>query len=57
MGRPFTSTLDIVASLVHLNLKYHNVHDEPVKVSSNLYGEKGYTRLYSEIKRREKEKL
>lgn len=36
LGRSFITTLDAIASLVHLNLKYHNVHDKPVIVCADL---------------------
>lgn len=29
-------TLNVVASLVHLKMKYHNVHDEPVTICDDL---------------------
>lgn len=29
-------TLDVVASLVHLKMKYHNVHGEPVTICDDL---------------------
>lgn len=31
-------TLDVIASPGHLKLKYHNVHDEPITISADLYG-------------------
>lgn len=34
------TTLDVVASLVHLKLKYHNVLDEPVTINVDLFGVK-----------------
>lgn len=37
LERPFTTTLGIVASLVHMKMKYHNIHDEPVTICVNLY--------------------
>lgn len=32
LGRPFATMMDVMASLVHLELKYHNVHDEKAKI-------------------------
>lgn len=40
MRIPFTTTLDDVASLVHLKLKYHNLQGEPITVNVDLEGEK-----------------
>lgn len=40
LGRSFTTTLDALASLVHLKPKYHNINDELTMISANLYGEK-----------------
>lgn len=36
----FTKTLDGVASLVHLKVKFHNLHDEPIIVNVDLVGAK-----------------
>lgn len=36
LGRPFTTTLDIVVSPVHLKLKYQNLHREPVILRADL---------------------
>lgn len=36
MGRTFTVVLDFVASLVHLKLKYYNLHEEPTDLHVNL---------------------
>lgn len=33
---PFSSTLDAMASPFHLKLKYHNDHDEPMKICSDI---------------------
>lgn len=30
IGRSFAETLDVVASPIHLKMKYHNIYDEPV---------------------------
>lgn len=40
LDRPFAAALDIVASPVHLKLKFHNLHGEPVIINVNLEGEK-----------------
>lgn len=37
MGRAFATTLDTVVSLVHIKMKYHNIHDKHLKIYSNLY--------------------
>lgn len=37
LGRPFTEMLNVVASLVHLKLKYHNVYDESTMICVNPY--------------------
>lgn len=37
LGRPLSKTLDVVESIVHLKLKYHKVHDEPVRVCIDLF--------------------
>lgn len=34
--KPFTLTLDVVALLVHLKLKFHNLHDEPLTINADL---------------------
>lgn len=36
IGMPFIVILDAVASLVQVNLKYHNVHDEMVMINVEL---------------------
>lgn len=38
--------LDVVASLVNLKNKYHNIHDELVTISTDLSGEK---RIYKAL--------
>lgn len=40
LGRPFAAMLDVVASLVHLELKYHNLQGEPTTINTNLEGTK-----------------
>lgn len=35
------ATLDIIASLVHFKMKYHNVHDEPITINVELTEAKG----------------
>lgn len=42
------ATLDVVASLMHLKLKYHNLTGEPITINSNLKGE---TRIYEALQR------
>lgn len=41
-----------MASTVHLNLKYHNMDDESVTISSNLFGAK---RIYKTMHHDQKE--
>lgn len=36
LGRPFASALDVVASLVDLKLKFHNLHGKPVTVNIDI---------------------
>lgn len=36
LGRPIASTLDIVASLVHLKLEYHNLQGESTAISADV---------------------
>lgn len=43
LGYPDAVTLDAVASLIHLKLKYHNFRDDSVMISSYLVGA---TRIY-----------
>lgn len=44
-------TLDAMESLVYLKLNYHNVHDETVMISTNLFGVKRiYKSLYQDHK-------
>lgn len=38
LGRPFATTMDVMASLVHIELKYHNVHDEKAKIGTEFLG-------------------
>lgn len=46
LGRPFAITFGIVASLVHLKLKYHNVYNEPITKNTDLFGKK---RIYKAL--------
>lgn len=49
---PFSMTLDVVASLVYLKFKYHNVHDEPTMIKVELLGVKHiHNTLYSTQKK------
>lgn len=34
-------TLDIIASLVHFKMKYHNIYDEPIAINVELTEAKG----------------
>lgn len=36
LGRPFAGTLDTIAFLVHIKLKYHNVHKEIMTICDDL---------------------
>lgn len=54
VGRPFTTSLDPMASLVHLKLKFHNLHGELVIVNANLEGAKKNTPSTPTIPMREK---
>lgn len=40
LGRPFAIVLDVVASLVHLKVKYHNLKGELVTINGDLEGAK-----------------
>lgn len=40
MGRPFTVALNVVASPVHKNIKYHNIHGEPATLCADLEADK-----------------
>lgn len=46
LGRPFASTLDAMAFTVHLNLNYHNVHDDSMIIYIELYE---IRRIYKEL--------
>lgn len=46
MGIPFATTLDVIASQVHLKLKFHNLHGEKIIVNVDLEGEK---RIYQAL--------
>lgn len=36
VGRPFMASLDVVGTLIHLKLKFHNIHSEIVTVNVDL---------------------
>lgn len=36
LDRPFVTALDGVVSPIHLKLKFHNLHDEPVTINVDL---------------------
>lgn len=40
LGRPFTTTLDVVASLIHIKLKFHSLYNELAIVNTDLKGGK-----------------
>lgn len=42
--------LDATTSLIHLELKYHNLQGEPTITNVNLEGEKEFTNHSSETK-------
>lgn len=44
LGSPFTVMLDVVTSMVHLKLKYHNLQKELITINVDLEGEKRYIR-------------
>lgn len=46
LGIPFVVALDVVASPVHLYLKFHNLHDERVSINADLEGAK---RIYQAL--------
>lgn len=52
MGRPSASTLDVVASLVHFKLKYHNLQKNRSPSMSILWEQGEYIKCSSEIRRR-----
>lgn len=52
LGIPFTIMLDGVASHVHLKLKYHNLHGEPVSYVPILKHPKRHTTHFREIERK-----
>lgn len=52
IGKPFTSTLDTVASLIHLKLKFYNLHSESLIINVGLEGLKGYIKRSSKTKMR-----
>lgn len=52
LGRPFAVALDVVASLVHLKLFFHNLHGEPITINLNL---KGAKRIYQVLQQDQKE--
>lgn len=52
LGRPFIATLDIVASLIHVKLKYQNFHNDLVTISVDLLGAK---RIYKVLQHDQKE--
>lgn len=36
LERPFSTTMGAIASLIHLKLKYYNVHDDAGTINANL---------------------
>lgn len=40
LGRPFAATLDAIASLIHIKLKYHNEHNKPITINLEYLGKK-----------------
>lgn len=36
LGIPFSTNLDIMACLIHLKMKYHNLNDEPMTIYDDL---------------------
>lgn len=36
LGKPFFAVIDLVALIVHLKIKYHNIYDEPITFQANL---------------------
>lgn len=40
LDRSFTVTLNVVESLIYLKLNYHNVHEDSVSISADLFGKK-----------------
>lgn len=46
LGKPFDAMLDVVASLVHPKLKYHNLQGDSITINFDLKGEK---RIYQAL--------
>lgn len=40
LDKPFSTTIAIVAPLIHLKLKFHSLHGEPLMINVNLEGAK-----------------
>lgn len=52
MGRPFATTLDVLASSVHFKLKYHNLQGNRSPSMSILWEQEEYIKCSSEMRRR-----
>lgn len=52
LGLPFAATLDVMASPDQLKMKYHNIHDEPVTINTDLIWAK---RIYQALQHKKKE--
>lgn len=48
MGRSLLTILDNIVSLVHLKLKFHNIHGEPITIDAYI---KGTKRIYKALHR------
>lgn len=48
LGRTFASTLDAIASTIHLKRKHHNDYDESIIICANLYGAQRIHKLQSD---------
>lgn len=58
LGRSFITMMDVVASLIHLKFKYHNIHDELEMICADLFGAQIINKaLQRDQKRKDKEKV
>lgn len=51
LGIPFATMLDVMVSLLHLKINYHNIHKKLVKYLSNFLEHEWYTKSCSTIKK------
>lgn len=54
---PFTVTLDAMASLPHLKLKYHSIHEKSITICAKLSREKRIYQYFQQDQKKDKGKV